>query len=488
MALSHVLRIAFRAERPRRQYNRGWGVKGLDAHPVICAWTLTIQDVNGRPTNLFFDLTDDESPLTIGLDVQQYSQRSYVKPNSSITFMRPNDRHPRTLPVYIRGDDPLRLRAHVDIVGLMPTSLSFLVTNPSGPQRASTLAKRLHRYTHAPYKEMVEILSRGGHKNAKVKHLCREIIESCPVCARSGPPTPTKKISFTHVCEAFNQEIQADFMFADIRGTKYCILHVVDTGTSYSEATIVSRRSGEIMAHTLETVWLLNHGAPKKFSADSEFTKGRIKRFLHAHHIELSERPVRRHNKTGIVERKHRTVKAILERLQNDNTVAPDSTLLARATFLANIFSGSSILSAFELVRGYSPSLFGVDSNVIPRELVESYKDQEYARALQRLIKSRHPRTLEPERLPPGTPVYYFYKSSKHNEPIEWRSGTVISPEPYFVRISNHKGRTSNVAYEDIRVKPKLKLTEELSFGYVEDFISEADTLQQQPLSIEPNS
>lgn len=47
--------------------------------------------------------------------------------------------------------------------------------------------------------------------------------------------------------------LQADFMFADNRGTKYGALHIVDARTGYSKAAIVSRRSGEIMENAMET-------------------------------------------------------------------------------------------------------------------------------------------------------------------------------------------------------------------------------------------
>lgn len=93
----------------------------------------------------------------------------------------------------------------------------------------------------------------------------------------------------------------------------------------------MSCRSAQVISATLEALWLLRNGAPLKFSADTEFKKGPMKRFLLSHNISLNERPVRHHNKTGIIERKHRTVKTILERLQHDVTTASDSILLSRA-------------------------------------------------------------------------------------------------------------------------------------------------------------
>lgn len=145
-------------------------------------------------------------------------------------------------------------------------------------------------------------------------------------------------MSLTHVCQAFNQELQADFAICEIRGTKYVVLHGVDTGTSSSESPFASTRSAEAMAQGLEVIWPLRHGAPVAFSGDSEFITRPMRSFLSAHSIELHPRPVRRHYKTGIIERKHLTLKPIFERIQFENTTASDATILSCATFLSNTF------------------------------------------------------------------------------------------------------------------------------------------------------
>lgn len=175
--------------------------------------------------------------------MQRYSKRSFTANSPTITLSRPSDDRPRSLPIYIRSIDPIHLRAHADITGLMPTTETLLVTHHTANRRTSTLAKRIHRYSHAPYSEMIEILTRGGRNEPGIQALCKDLVDACLVCARSGQPLATKKVSFTHICEKFNQEAQADFMFVDIRNTKCCALHIVDSGTAYSETAIVSKRS-----------------------------------------------------------------------------------------------------------------------------------------------------------------------------------------------------------------------------------------------------
>lgn len=69
-----------------------------------------------------------------------------------------------------------------------------------------------------------------------------------------------KENIFVSSIEEFNNKIQTEFMFATILSTGYCILHVDDTVTSYSESAIVSLRSAECMALLLELIWIHRHG------------------------------------------------------------------------------------------------------------------------------------------------------------------------------------------------------------------------------------
>lgn len=121
-----------------------------------------------------------------------------------------------------------------------------------------------------------------------------------------------------------------------------------------------------------------------------------MRRFLTSHNIRLNERPVRRHNKTGIVERKNLSVKRILQRLQLYKSSSVDATIIARATFFSNAFSGSKTLSSFELALGYTPSILGLPFAVVSPEIMDAYKDQSSTHALQRLISSCTPSTIPP--------------------------------------------------------------------------------------------
>lgn len=46
-----------------------------------------------------------------------------------------------------------------------------------------------------------------------------------------------------------------------------------------------------------------------------------------------------------------------------------------------------------------------------------------------------------------------------------------MKAKEFFIEIINEKVRKTDVAYEDVRINPKLNITEELSAGTVEDYI-----------------
>lgn len=289
--------------------------------------------------------------------------------------------------------------------------------------------------------------------------MCKEIVDSCPVGAKSGLSISSKKVSPSHVCPSFNKNVHADFMFVEIRKPRTLILHIVDAGTRYLECIIVGKPCGKEMAIVIETGWLWRHGARRQFSTDSEFSKRPMRKFFGTHNITLAEEPVGRHNKTGINERKHRTAKNILGRRQNGISNAPDATLLPRVTFFSNSSHGSSVISAFEPVSGYKPSILGSIRFLVSEKLIKAYKEREYARVLLRLLKSRSPNTATADILPPGTPTHYFYQSSKPTGLVKWKEKEVVEAQSHLVQILTDKDRKTCVAYAYIRVRRRLRVT-----------------------------
>lgn len=63
----------------------------------------------------------DESPLIVWLTFQRDSKRSQINPTHFFSFKRPADIEDRFLPVYIEENNPLSIRARMDLIGIRPT-------------------------------------------------------------------------------------------------------------------------------------------------------------------------------------------------------------------------------------------------------------------------------------------------------------------------------------------------------------------------------
>ena len=204
------------AKATRFYYRRGWGDKSLGAKPVVCSWTLNIADLRGNPTTLTFELFDEDSPLSVGLNDKQCSVTDLLSATPTLTLARPQDRMHRTIPIYL--DDvgtegthgQLKRRLLLDVVGFR-TAASLPASSVSTPRtnmRPTTLGKRIHRYSHAPVGETKRLLALAGMLTPELAEEVDQVAANCDICAMSGQPKPSRKVSLNQVDERFNNHLQ----------------------------------------------------------------------------------------------------------------------------------------------------------------------------------------------------------------------------------------------------------------------------------------
>ena len=109
------------------------------------------------------------------------------------------------------------------------------------------------------------------------------------------------------------------------------------------------------MTEAFAVCWVYAHGAPALLKYDPEFNSNSLATFCGAHGIQMAPLPARRHNKAGIVERKHREIRKFYNRLMAS---APSDDMwamvVAEATFLSNAAYGTKLASSFELAKGFT--------------------------------------------------------------------------------------------------------------------------------------
>lgn len=354
-------------------------------------------------------------------------------------------------------------------------------------RQTKRLAHRLHAYSHLSAEDLENLCRNAGILTPNLSHSIRDVTRKCQSCAGTGRPRRSKKVSLSRVLDTFNSHIQIDFFFVP-ELTNLPILHIIDVSTSYSECVLLPTREIPDVISALKRRWFHIHGAPSNLSGDIEFTRSSdFTNFLKYFFVNLAPRPARRHNKNGSVEAKHGIIRRLLLRFLKDASASgvnvtssgistspapssPDITisdLLARACFLSNVLYGGKPLSAFEQVRGYTPSLAGLPQLPVSPVLFDAHIKQTARRAIQRLLKDKPDALPESHLFPPNTPVYFFIRGPKFGK---WHEGFVKSASQHIVEVSSrqdHRGTPHKVAYEDIRIKLDNSLLQELdSIGF----------------------
>lgn len=230
-----------------------------------------------------FDLFDDESELAIGLNDNEFSSTDLLTSTATLTLSRSCDDFPRVFSVYLDNRDQYKARLRLDATRMPRISHALMASRLK--VRPRTMPKRTHRYIHAPEKETSRILRLAGYKICKLHKAIEEISTSCPLCASIDHPLLSKKASLSHEDQRFNEHLQADFVWVEIRKTKYVVLQAVDTGTGFSETTIVRARNTTGTVAGIERIWVNRHGAPKTFASDYEFNTKDMNSLLALHSI-----------------------------------------------------------------------------------------------------------------------------------------------------------------------------------------------------------
>lgn len=458
--LCDLLGLNFNVIPASKQYSHGWGNNALDAKPICFSWDLFVLDSSGKPTVLNFDLIERSAPLIVGLDVREYAQIDNNR--HELSFQRPTDKSERCFNTYIATDVGDNKRARIMLLPhYNALAGSLLCSTYKGKE--SHIAKKLHRVSHAPKSEMITLLRDAGVENKKIFDHYDAAYDSCDICASSGRPRNKIKVSLKHVNEAFNETVQADYMVVYINEEKFEVLNIVDTGTAYGERSIAPSRSSDNMKAMLESMWICRHGTPKRFATDPEFCKLNMKQFLAGLGIALDERPSRSSHKIGIVERNNGVFKAVLDEISRKKTTAIPTAIVSRASFLTNLFKGSSVLSSFQLARGYSPSIAGIPSTIVPKKLLDAHIEMMAARAIHKVLKARASNSLPRHALHKGMRIWVFYDTSKQNERKRWIEARVISADDHLVKCRRFKkGPPLNVAYKHIRIASKTEFDKEL--------------------------
>lgn len=351
--------------------------------------------------------------------------------------------------LYRRGDDG-HSRIRLNAISARVNIAQGLLVDSGTRIKGEELVKRVHSRTHIHPTTLELMLKRSKKCDHSAKKELERIEQSCMVCRKAGEPQVMKKFSLSKLCREFNDVVEFDIMYWG----KDMALHVVETATGYSECTATKSRAATTIKRTLEGTWFLRHGSPCEMRGDQEFEKPVLSSWIRDRGCKFTPLPARRHNKAGVVERKNRVIKDVLEKL--DLSMEWKSTpykKLAIAQFSSNILYGSKELSSFELVRGYTPNVDGTGMNWIPKELIAAHEEMEARRLLSRILKSKPGHKVNDE-LMVGQIVLALVPGGKRPRG-EWKVYTISQLRDEHSVVVGRGKRSRVIAREDIRTIPR---------------------------------
>lgn len=157
-----------------------------------------------------------------------------------------------------------------------------------------------------------------------------------------------------------------------------------------------------------ERLWFYRQGAPKYFSADYEFFKLTLRKFMEKDDIKVRPRPTQSSHKSGRVERNNGVLKKVLPKIERADPTSDPETIIVRLSFIDNLFYGSKLMSTFQLAQGYATSILGLPHGIVSQELVDAYIGREATRAVKKVLRARSPHALDPKILKRRTEVFEY--------------------------------------------------------------------------------
>ena len=456
----------------------GFGPSGENCNTTIALWECRAEDLHGNVAVFEFDVVPGSSPMLLGLD---YDQRANtVSLESPAKWSVALGDNTFEFPLVIHRDSDGNLRRFVEFIP-SPSSVTALLSTrrrqgavKMAVEDPKRFARKLHGWSHYPVAQMRRLVKNAGLLSPEVDSELLEVVANCDLCPMTGSNISSRglrRVSLSKVVDpCANKCVEIDHVSHVVAKTptvrEVLCLAMACQGTGFGETPPVPSKSLPAAVSSFELVWVCRHGAPEILTSDPGLAGGVMDAFCTTHSITWQTRPPRRHNTIGVVERRNGVMRMVLERLVSGNDSLPssarteDGLLLERANFLANLYVGNSVLSSFELFRGYLPSLVGMPTRFVSDADVEAHVQLSATRALSRMLRSKNFNPYIRPALSVGQIVYVHTRNRPGSArgSVGWAKHVVYKLDDAFVStrpVGRTKGIMNKTSYADVRVPPK---------------------------------
>ena len=264
---------------------------------------------------------------------------------------------------------------------------SALIANQDSTERADLIEKLHKQFAHPSAKRLKSLLKDAGGYTKEHLECVDRITDNCSVC-KQYKKTPARPVVSLPLATEFNEVVAIDLK--EWKPNVY-FLHFVDVATRFSLATVVKKKTPEVITEKIMTLWIgSGMGPPKRFLADNggEFANETFRDMCANLNIEVMNTAAYSPWQNGICERNHAVVDNCVAKILEDQPTLNLEVALAWAVNAKNSLSMVYGWSPYQLVFGANPNLPSV-VNDKPPALENSTVSQGFAKHLNALHSSR---------------------------------------------------------------------------------------------------
>ena len=318
-------------------------------------------------------------------------------------------------------------------------------------------ALKLHRTLgHCSKDKMLALVKKSkSHNDKRFIQAIKKCCDSCSVCVRYKKP-PLRPIVTTPLATEFNEVVCMDLKLID---SKYMILHLIDSATRYSMASIVRSKKATEIVHIVSEMWIKYFGAPGTFMSDNggEFSNELFEELCGSLNIIDAKTAPYSGFSNGTVERHNGVLAETVSKLLNDPElnctpslavswgVSAKNSLLNHNGFTPNQLVQGKNVSLPSVVIDKLPALQGTTSDFMRRKLQimnrakEAYLQAESSEKVKRALRLKV-RTHSDTVYRQGDKVYYIKPPGRR-----WKGPAVVMGQTGSKVLIHHGGGSYHV-------------------------------------------
>ncbi|KAG1681910.1 Retrovirus-related Pol polyprotein from transposon RE2 [Nymphon striatum] len=233
---------------------------------------------------------------------------------------------------------------------------SALISTQMTKDKTEVIEKLHKQFAHPSAKRLKTLLKDAGGYTEEHLNCVDHVTEGCDVCKRYKK-TPARPVVSLPLATEYNEVVAIDLK---IWKPNIYFLHMVDIATRFSLATVIRKKTPEVIADKIMALWIgSGMGPPKRFLADNggEFANEIFRDMCANLNIEVINTAAYSPWQNGICERNHAVVDDCVAKILEDQPKLNLEIALVWAVNAKNSLSMVYGWSPYQLVFGANPNL-----------------------------------------------------------------------------------------------------------------------------------